>query len=169
MTKPAIFLDFDGVLNHSKSRAETKCIFHTVKFAGMKLQKDHLDLVEDCVQLVFKLIKEFDADVIVTSMWRFSAKKEWFKELFELYGLELDISRFDMLHTSMSEDYKTGYRSLWIKEYLEENPYDKFVMIDDTLTHYEHNLDKLVHINKHTGFTESDYQKAVDILKKPSI
>ena len=162
----ALFLDIDGVLNTSAARKAIQCKFHFVKTYGGDLKKTDLDIVEECMERMITLIREHDLDVVITSMWRFGAKLTWFKELFELYGLELPIERFSTITTCDCEQERDGGRLEFIEDHLLLFPYDNYVMIDDTFSHYMKEHDNLVVTDIKYGFTEKDYQKADTILKK---
>jgi len=164
-SKAALFLDIDGVINTIHDRNTKNCYFHAVFTEGRPIKKTDLNLREELVQRIVRLVREHDLDIVISSMWRYAARPEWFAIMFALYGLEIDPSRIDMLRTDDYEDIE-GMRSIFIKEYLDDNPYEKFVMIDDTLDHYTILLGNLVHTDEKFGFTEEDYQKAVNILQK---
>lgn len=166
MNNKAIFLDIDGVLNATADRQATRCKFHEVfQYYNRPLEKGDLDLNEACVARFIKLVNKHNANIVITSMWRFGAKIEWFQELFALYGLNLELDRLDMIITC---DYEgvDGQRSEFVEDYLKDKPYDSFVCIDDTRQHYNRLLDKLVLTDITYGFTDIDFYKADQILTR---
>lgn len=162
-----LFLDIDGVLNNTSSRAAVKCLFHHVlTYLDRPLKKTDLDIDEFNMQLVINLINKYQFKVVITSMWRFGAKPEWFQQLFALYGLELPIERIDFITLS---DYESdeGMRSQFIEEYVLQNGCVKFICVDDTIDHYDRYFDRLILTQMKTGFTVEDFKKCVDIMEKP--
>lgn len=166
MTNKAIFLDIDGVLNTTATRAATRCRFHDVfQNHNRPLEKSDIDFHEPSVTRFINLVNKHEANIVITSMWRFASKIEWFQELFALYGLDLDISRLDTIITC---DYEVvdGQRSEFVEDYLKDKPYDSFVCIDDTRQHYNRLLDKFVLTDITYGFTDIDFYKADAILSR---
>lgn len=166
MMNPHLFLDIDGVLNNTGSRTATKCLFHHVlTFLGRPLEKKDLDIDEFNMQLMIDLIRRYEFKVVITSLWRFGAKREWFQELFALYGLELPVERFDMIELT---DYECddGTRSQFVENYIRQYNVTEFLCIDDTFDHYDRLLDRLVITEMKTGFTLEHFKKCVDIMEK---
>lgn len=160
-----LFLDIDGVLNNTESRRATICAFHAVKYKKQNLEKRHLDIDEDNLKLVFKLIKKYNMKVVISSMWRFNAKLYWFDEMFALYNEYVD--DLDFLSVKTMEDWEgCGSRSKGIEEYLKDNPCNSFVCLDDTAKHFSSLHDNLVLTDIDYGFTEQDFLKACEILDK---
>lgn len=165
--KPHLFLDIDGVMNNTGSREATKCLFHHVlTFLGRPLQKTDLDIDEFNAQLVIDLITKYEFKVVITSMWRFGAKPEWFQQLFALYGLQIPLDRIGMITL---DDYECdeGMRSQFIEKYIQDNGVTDYLCLDDTFDHYDRLLDRLVLTEMKTGFTVEDFKKCVDIMEKP--
>lgn len=162
-----IFLDIDGVLNNTAGRAAVKCQFHHVcTYANRPLAKTDLDINEDCMARFGKLITEFDPDLVISSMWRFGSKMEWFTEMFALYGIRIPANRISTIRTNDCEDIE-GDRQMWIEEYLADHPYDNYVMLDDTAFHFKSLYHpNLVLTDITFGFTDADYEKARTILQK---
>ena len=168
LSKKAIFLDIDGVMNTVELRKTRICRFHDVILTEKrKLTKDDLDLKEDCVQRIIGLFDE-DTDLIVTSMWRFSVRPSHFSELFALYGHQIDESKIDLLRCDMLE-FDKGMRAQFIQEYLELYPYEQFVIIDDTPDHFDKFYDRLILTDPVVGFTEKDFHKAINVINKKAI
>lgn len=161
-----LFLDIDGVLNNTASRSDVRCRFHHVlTFLDRPLEKSDLDIDDVNMRLIINLINRYHFKVVITSLWRFGAKVEWFQRLFELYGLSLPVERLDMI-TLLDYECDDGMRSRFIEEYVLHNNCKTFICVDDTPEHYDRYLDRLVVTQMHTGFTLEHFKKCVDIMEK---
>lgn len=161
-----LFLDIDGVLNNTNSRSAVRCQFHNVlTHLGRPLQKTDLDIDEFNMQLIIDLIRKYDFNVVITSMWRYGAKPEWFQQLFTLYGLDIPLDRVSTI-TLTDYECDEGMRSQFIEQYVKENGCEVFICVDDTLEHYDRFLDRLILTQMKTGFTIEDFKKCVDIMEK---
>ncbi len=163
--RTTIFLDIDGVLNNTAGRAAVGCQFHHVcTYAYRPLAKTDLDIDEDCMARFGKLITEFNPDVVISSMWRFGAKMEWFTEMFALYGITIPANKIFAIRTDDCEDLE-GDRQMWIEEYLIDNPCDNYVILDDTGYHFKTLYHpNLVLTDITFGLTDANYEKARSIL-----
>ncbi len=161
MTKKALFLDIDGVLNTNHLRATKQCLFHHCFQFGLPLTKERLDLDERLVENLFTIIDE-DTDIVISSMWRFASKAEWFSELFALYNKNINQERIKFIRCDALEEFD-GQRQEFIEEYLEIHPYDKYAAVDDTESHYHPDCDYVVFTNANIGITEYD---AAQLLTK---
>ena len=103
-----IFLDVDGVLNTIDS--------------VMQFGMDQID--DERVQLVAKIVHETDAKIVLSSSWRQNKSDlDLVKAALSKYNLSiLDI-------TPISEKY--DLRCHEIRQWLSENPTEKFAIIDD--------------------------------------
>ncbi len=160
-TKTAIFLDIDGVLNTNHLRATKKCYFHHCFQFGLELTKDRLDLDQRLVDTLFTVVND-NTDIVISSMWRFASKPEWFTTLFSVYGKTVPPERIKLLRCDKCEEYD-GDRQKFIEEFLEIHPYDRYVAIDDTESHYRPDCDYVVFTDANKGITEHD---ATQLLKK---
>jgi hypothetical protein len=143
-----IFLDIDGVMN-----SET---YHK----NLDTKKKNWQRFEpEAVKMIKKLVEEFAAKIVISSIWRFVAKKELATELKET-GL------INHLHT----DWKTpiiepGHRGKEIKMWLSEHPEIKeFVIIDDDSDVLEVFNDNFVRTDYYDGLQAEHYYKAREIL-----
>lgn len=162
ITKNYIFLDIDGVLNSTDS---PPCHFHRVLAQGEPLSKVHLNFIEDNVKTLGKLIEEHSCNIVITSLWRFGAKKQWFIDLFKLYDIYLHSYDIDLLHTDEYED-GSGERGRIVSKYIHELGCVSYVCIDDTASHYNnfHTPDRVVITNGKCGITTEDALKCHQIL-----
>lgn len=167
MKNKVIFLDIDGVLNNTAGRKATKCQFHHVcTYLQRPLEKTDLDINEECMARFLKLVVKFDPDIVISSMWRFASKPEWFTEMFALYDVTILPERINTLRTDQLEDLE-GDRQAFIEDYLIDNPYKTHLILDDTDFHFNTIYHpNLVLTDIEHGLTDEDYQKAVSILQK---
>ena len=144
-----IFLDIDGVMNSE--------VYHR----SLNTKKKGWRRFEpEAVKMIKKLVEEFNAKIVVSSLWRFVAKKELVTELKET---EL----INHLHI----DWKTpiiepGHRGREIKLWLDEHPEIKeFVILDDDSDVLELFSDKFVRTDYYDGLQAEHYYKAREILE----
>lgn len=90
----------------------------------------------------------------------------WFdpssSELFALYNKIINPERIKFIRCDVLEEFD-GQRQDFIEQYLEDYPYDKYVAVDDTESHYHPNCEYVVFTNANIGITEQD---AVQLLIK---
>lgn len=103
-----IFLDVDGVLNTIDG------IYHF----GM----NYID--DERVKLVAKIIHETNAKIVLSSTWRIDPEN---RKLVEIALAKYNLTIFDA--TPISEKY--DLRSNEIQQWLDQNPTEKFAIIDD--------------------------------------
>lgn len=135
-----VFLDFDGVLN-------TRSSVH-----------DGVHLESDKVVILNKICKIIKAKIVISSSWRIIYTLDEIRLLLERTGLKgTDVIGV----TPVSED---DFRGDEIKTWLENNPVDRYVIIDDTDAF--HHYQKKVHIqcDPYVGLTEKNAYDAVKII-----
>lgn len=151
MSKPIIFLDFDGVLN--------------TYLTWGKYPKDGA-IDPDKVERVTRLVQEFGADVVISSAWRTIYKLDELRAMLNRRGrmpAELVIDK--------TPDWKGPHsqRGQEIKEWLNkanrrEHP---FVILDDLYTGAFAGLEAHhIQTTLHDGFTDERYDAAADNLKR---
>ena len=144
-----IFLDIDGVMNSE--------VYH--KNLDTK-KKNWRRFDPEAVKMIKRLVEEFDAKIVISSLWRFVAKKELAKELKES-GL------INHLHI----DWKTpviepGHRGKEIKLWLNVHPeINDFVIIDDDSDVLSEYNDKFVKTDYYDGLQAEHYYIAREILE----
>ena len=155
-----IFLDIDGVLIPNN--------YH---------DKDNLNINNDALKFLKKIINETNSKVVLISNWRFFRDEEndtSYKRLIKLLN-DCGIYIYDIapiLKLKMiKKNNKIGFdpytmRSGEIYKWLSDNDVDNFVILDDENYSYEFfGYDKnLILIDNKKGLTEEDVQKSIDIL-----
>ncbi len=136
---PIIFLDFDGVLTNQKTDWKT--------------------FDSECVKYLKKIIDETNADIVISSSWRLNMTTYGLQKLFEPYGLQDRV-----IGTIPELDEGEFIRGRKIKKWLDNNPTDNFVILDD-----DDDMEPLKHrwvqTNFETGLTEEGAIKAIEMLR----
>lgn len=143
-----IFLDIDGVMNSE--------VYH--KTIDTK-KKNWRRFDPDAVKIIKRLVEEYEAKIVISSLWRFVAKKELATELKET-GL------INHLHI----DWKTpiiepGHRGKEIKLWLANHTEIKeFVILDDDSDVLEMFDDEFVRTDYYDGLQAEHYFKAREVF-----
>ncbi len=155
---PIVFLDFDGVIN-------TRFYYYeNDKLCGKFYHEEDMKVNNvEAVNLLNKLCLGTKADIVVTSSWRkHKSKNNEFttRKVLINSGLDDQINVLDdapILDTSIGDEVR-----LWLIEnnYPLEHP---FIIIDDGCDPKEFN-DRYIKTNFEKGFTEEEYQIALDKL-----
>lgn len=164
--KRALFIDIDGVINTNHLRATKECLFHHCFTFGLDLTLERLNLDPVLVTRLLGAVADHDVDIVISSMWRFAAKPEWFSIMFALYGVHIDPSRIKFIRTDALEE-EVGDRQQFITEFLALNPYDKYAAVDDTIEHFKTCCDFVVLTDADIGITEDDVATLCDLLDIP--
>lgn len=140
-----VFLDIDGVLNSARS-----CI----AFGGFDSLRTNTSAKLDpiALKLMRMLVEETDAKVVISSSWRILAKS---------------VSDFDFLQMpviGMTPYDRRGYRGDEIKQWLDKNPTERYVIIDDDSDMLESQMDNFVKCDFKYGFSAEQFFKAYQIL-----
>lgn len=147
----AIFLDVDGVLNSdeyfdSVSDSDDDSIENEIDMDKIKLLKEAVDLT--------------DAQVVLSSSWRYTRKAQSLRELLIENGIVTDVDPF-----------LQNKRGLEIKSWLKNNPdVDDFVILDDEVfdSYDDFLLSKLIKTSDSNGkgFGRGLLPKDVDKIVK---
>jgi hypothetical protein len=174
-----IFLDIDGVLNNTESRAKFGQVAD-FSYACMDKRpqvREKNNFNQDCVDRLRKLVEMFPSKIVISSMWRYWGEPKNFQELFALYGLNLAVEDIDTIDRNVHENphvdanrEKTGLsRYELIQQYLVKNCTNgcKYVMIDDILENYP-NIDtpNLILTTMDSGFAQEHFDKCLKIFEE---
>jgi len=139
-----IFLDADGVLN---TNIVDEWINHL----------DHRNWKISSVSLIDELCHEYDLKVVISSSWRkLYPEISWWNDEFKAMGFD----NIDVIGITPSAF--NGFRGREIRQYIEGNSVDKYVIIDDDSDFYRDQ--PRICCDPSLGFTRNDYYKARDIL-----
>lgn len=129
-----IFTDIDGVLN---------------PHWRTKWSKKSIALYND-------ICKEYGLKPVITSTWRIAHTKEQLQEIFKSQGIEIEIYDYTPL--------LGGARGLEIKEWLDNNDYDSFVIIDDKTSDIEPYVENVVKCRSWVGLSSDEIKDIKKIL-----
>ena len=130
-----IFTDIDGVLNPHWKTKWSK----------------------SAIAIYNKICKEYDLKPVITSTWRLNHTISELQKIFIEQGIEAII--YDTPHIDQSD------RGLEIKEWLNNNKCDNWVIIDDKTSDIEPHISNVVKCRSWIGLTEDEYKEIKDILK----
>ena len=149
-----IFLDIDGVLNTMSPEDDLPAAYSN---SGV-YYKDFNDLpLERCVNNLNKILKETDAEIVISSTWRIIHSNISLMYIFFLCGIKPPFI--------LGSTPRTGKkRGIEIAEWLKEHPkVERFVIIDDDSDMVDL-MDHLIQIDSEVGLTEDDANKIIEIL-----
>lgn len=138
MKMKVIFLDIDGVLNTNSDR----------------------EILNDKLKLLSELVSKTGADVVLSSSWRYGWNQLKLNQpgtrIYRLKQLlkDNDIVIKDTIGLDLT-------KSIQIKNYINTNMTSNYVVLDDEPI----DIANLVKTNGDVGLTQSDCQKAYQLLK----
>lgn len=131
----AIFTDIDGVLNpHWKTKWS-----------------------KSSIQIYNQICQEYDLKPVITSTWRINHTKEQLQKIFYEQGIEVEI--YDYTPHLDQKD-----RGLEIKEWLNNNKVDNYVVIDDIVHNITPHVDNVIKVRNWVGLTTEEYIEIKKIL-----
>ena len=135
-----IFLDIDGVLNKKANSAPTVC----------KIEEKQLALLAE-------LVKQSDANIVLTSSWRLAANAPW-REPFSKVGVTV---------ADQTICLNGNNRQREILLYLDAHKdVESFVILDDQEGRFGKLKSNRVLVDSRTGLTKENIAKALKILEK---
>lgn len=154
MTKPIIFLDFDGVLNTEQYQARLAVYGKPAKDAWGPLFDPR------AVANLHKIVATTDARIVISSSWRYIHRLGSLRMMWSVRELPYEI--YDVIPAGAS--YIS--RGEEIDCYLKAHPTDNYnyVIIDDLDDFTESQHSHFVETNPIVGITEKDANKAIEIL-----
>ena len=144
-----IFLDIDGVMNSDNY------------YKSVITKKPFSRFDPTSVKIIKNLINEFDAKIVISSLWRFAMKKELAKEL-----------KSNALVKHLHNDWSTpvlqpSHRGKEIKLWLDMHPeITNFLIIDDDNDILEEHRSKFIKTDILDGLQAEHYYKARTILEQ---
>ena len=154
----AIFLDIDGVLNNAST---TDSVFGCVGIDDVLIKR------------LKKIVAATSAEIYLISTW----KDRWYKDadkkcLQDIFADHLDAKFYEyglkITDKLENEGINPDARGKLIKEFLEHNEVQSFVILDDVEFDYfyEHLENNFIQTDSKFGLTEEDVKKAIEILEK---
>lgn len=148
-----IFLDIDGVLNNQSQ---------IVKLVELLGQEQYLEILHEIQEIPFdyrsckllqELVKETDAEIILSSTWRLNPK-----------GIE-SIEKYARIKIKDKTPRLNDIRGKEIKQYLEEHKeITRYVILDDDTDMLEEQRQYFIKVNPIFGFTKTEYIQCRNIL-----
>ena len=145
-----IFLDIDGVMN-------SETYYNSVN--SKQKNSSHFNPVS--VNIITKLAKEFDAHIVISSLWRFARKKELSKEL-NSSGL-INFLHKDWSTPVIQPSHRGKEIKLWLDSHLDITD---FLILDDDEDILPEHTSRHIKTTLADGLQEEHYYKAREILEK---
>ncbi len=150
-----IFLDFDGVM-------DTSYYDHILSKEG-KPGNDEYGTVFDpyCIRNLKRIIEETEADIVVSSSWKYMMSYQDFLNMWKDRGLPGFIT--DVTPNPVDRRKRGDEIDAWIEECKTECQY---VIIDDLEANNfnEHQIPRLLIVNPFFGLDEETAERAIQIL-----
>lgn len=155
-----IFLDCDGVITTYKS--------------GWKFDPEKLELLKH-------ILDETDADIVVSSSWRYSTVKETLEKSFKDFPFKdriVDVTpRLNLPGKKGDWTFFMPERGLEIDAYLNKltghdfhhEKYVKYVILDDDPDFLWVQRNNFIRTDSYLGMSEEDVEKAIKILNKDEV
>lgn len=155
--KRIIFLDIDGVLNTTYS-----------------LGTDDVAILPEKVLLVKQLALQTNSSIVISSSWRHNMTLAVMRVILECAGLT-NVSIWGVTPETLEEGstrlddgsyYENYGRGAFIKQFLEENEYESYLIIDDLPTDefLEEQQAFLLNTSSSEGMTQELVDKGAEIL-----
>jgi len=153
-----IFLDFDGPIIPIMSHEQKRGIMEKAW--------------PPCIAALNRITDATGAKIVLSTSWRWpSLKGPQADALLREWGATGEIiGSTPILETAWKPENKLWIgvpRGREIQAWLDQNKIDSFVIIDDDRD-MEHLLSRLIHTPFEVGLTESDADKAIEMLAPPS-
>lgn len=153
--KKILFLDIDGVLNSVR-------YFKSISNSSYSSKLNHFD--PNAVILLNRIIRETNCKIVVSSSWRYFEECD---SILFLSGVRGDI----IGHTPMNIDrhsskiYKPMKRGEEIHQWLENNEWDKYLILDDDPDMEEYQKERFIQTDPNLGLTGCDTYLAIEMMK----
>lgn len=161
----AIFLDIDGVLNTE--------VFITAIHELFKGQNPHEKMMDEfgnrfdplALRFLNYIIEKTGAKIVISSTWRLSGLK-WMQEMWKarnLCGEVIDVTPCFTGNSKLPFDERFE-RGSEIKMWLDQNPVESYVIIDDDDDMLPEQQENFVQTIQFYGIMLADAEKAIKIL-----
>jgi len=150
--KRIIFLDIDGVLNTSRLRDK-------------EILLDH-----EKVALLREIAFRTNSSVVISSTWRYQVNFECLKFALRCLGCNM-VDIWDSIPEKLKGTYDNPNRGCYIKEWLDENEWEKYVILDDLDqdNFLESQYEFLVTTNDNYGLVQASEEDKKEIMGSSDI
>ena len=149
-----VFVDIDGVLNTHENDHKKSYYANIYNLKEIIFPKK--------IKLLNKIVNECNPTFVISSHWRKYGSLYAFNKLFKSLG-------FKSVFECATEFEGMEHLDRWnqIKKVLDEYKPKKYVILDDKSINEKGTFDNknLIHVNKKTGLTKKDIEKAIELLK----
>ena len=149
MTRPIIFLDFDGVLNSTCSVLATG--------RGGSVCPDTM-----AVGLMARLVRNADANVVVSSAWRIGATLDSLRETLTRWG-GADIAARVIAKTPQNGECRGAEIAQWLAEHPNDHD-ERWVIVDDDGDMLDGQRSRFVQTLHRDGFGVREFVRCMQIL-----
>ena len=154
-----IFLDMDGVLCTHKGSA-------SVDEAGLMCYLDPVN-----VKLLERALRDFNAQIVLSSTWRLTRSLQDMKEVFKFSGAPRLAASFHSRWKTMDLGGSRGLEiERWLadEEDLDGNVYN-YVIIDDTPDFLQYQQSRFVQCDIYDGFGFRQYMHTIKLLSNGKV
>lgn len=153
MYNPVLFLDIDGVLNSEKWYEYVnfnKTSWYNEKCLTKRMIKHCID--DKAVQLINYICDKTNAQIVISSTWRYGRTVEFLQQILNDRGYEIDA----WISKNRSKDENGDYFK-----------FTNYVILDDDIGDMliKQN-DNVFEINRRTGITKEDANVIIEFLNK---
>lgn len=149
-SRPVIFLDIDGVLNHRQWYQERQKL--------PKMDKECEEFSPTSVSLLNRLCQETNAQIVVSSSWRFNPDLQ---DIFAHVGIETPI-------TTITPHFEGKCRGEEIQFVIDRDNIKNYIIIDDAADEIlDTQKDRLILTDAYgAGLDDITTEKAIKLLKQ---
>lgn len=154
-----VFLDVDGVLNTEETFER-----NYQEYLTTKVKKEPIDEIR--VRYLKEIIDKTGAKIVLSSSWRrhceFEGRKIISKESHMAYLIQL-LEKYDLYLYDITGYDRDGNRGNEIKEWLEQNMVESFVVLDDSIADLQPFIDRELIRTSFSGDEAGLCQKHIDM------
>lgn len=157
-----IFLDFDGVLNSTRTHLARQRIVNSGKVQQRFMTHGEVDSGFDTVAvgLLRRIVDDLNVGIVISSSWRYSMSLTMLQTMFRE---EFQWNDADRIIIGMTPRSNTGRRGEEIQNWIDEHSPGirnfQYVILDDSGDMEEHQFNRFVQTDFDEGFGYKDYKK----------
>lgn len=121
-----IFLDIDGVIDRTVEELQDE---------DLKIEEPEDMLAPHRIDCLKEIVDKTNAKIVISSIWRLGYNPEGFKDLFKEKSKSGVI--LPVIDTTRKRSHGNEIRGDLVNEWLNNNHYDKYIILDDDSDFYE--------------------------------